>query len=110
MDNLWYVTLAEARDKLLNCENYGYGRDLSLIKKGLPVIQETVERHKSSYQFWMELYCYKLLRDEGRHWPVRVMEPRWEMEIALDWWTAYFSYSWQGAKTDRIPLKEGKDG
>jgi len=79
MDNLWYISLHECKSKLIDCENYGYGLDLRRIKKGLKVIESTVQRHKESYEFWMELYSYKLLTDQGKHWPIRVMEPRWEM-------------------------------
>ena len=40
----------------------------------------------------------KVLRNEGIHWPISQVEPRWEAEIMYDWWLAYFSYAWRGAK------------
>ena len=82
----------------MDCENYGYGLDRRKIKKYLPYNRKLMEQHRSSYYFWLDLYSYKILRDEGYHWPVRLMEPRWEMEKALLWWQCYFSYTWQGAK------------
>jgi hypothetical protein len=99
-NDLWYISKAECRNELLKCENYGYGLDIRRIKKGLKVIDTTVERHKNEYDFWLDLYVYKLLRGEGYHPPLYLIEPRWEYEQMYDWWTCYFSYSWKGAKQD----------
>lgn len=96
---LWYVSLQEIKSKLINANNYGYGLDIRKIKKGLPTKELTVQRHKEEYEFFLDLYVYKLLRDEGHHPPLWTMSPRWEQEIAYDFWTAYLSYSWQGAKS-----------
>jgi hypothetical protein len=100
MEFLRFVTLAECRQKMLDCNNYGHGLDVRRIKKGLKVIEATVERHKNSYDFWLDMFVFKTLRGEGYHWPIRTMSPRWEMEITLDWWNCFFSYSWQGAKQE----------
>ncbi len=104
IDNLWYISLAEAKDKMLKADAYGYGLDVRRIAKGLSTKEDTVQRHKNSYDFWLDLFVYKTLRGEGYHPPLYLMEPIFEMEKALDWWRAYFSYSWQGAKTDG-PIK-----
>lgn len=98
--NLWFVTLQECREKLINCENYGYGLDKRKIKKYLPTIYKTVKRHKEEYYFYLDLYTYKLLKGEGYHPPLYLVEPRWEQEIMRDWWSAFFSYRWQGAKPE----------
>ncbi len=97
-DMLKFVSLAECRKKLINADNYGYGLDMRRIAKGLPTKETTVQRHRESYDFWMDLFVYKTLRGEGYHPPLYLMEPTFEMEKALDWWQCYFSYSWQGAK------------
>jgi hypothetical protein len=104
MDDLWYISLQECRHQLENCINYGYGLDERRIKKGLKVIEKTVERHRQSMEFWQELYCYKLLTDQGYHRPIYTYEPRWEQEIMYEWWRIFFSYGWQGAKTDSKPM------
>jgi hypothetical protein len=85
---------------MLDCENYGYGLDVRRIEKGLKVIETTVQRHKESFEFWKDLYIYKLLRGEGYHSPLYLIEPRWEYEQIYDFWIVYFSYSWRGAKAD----------
>ena len=101
---LRFVSLAECRKHLIDCENYGYGLDVRRIAKGLPTKEATVQRHRESYDFWMDLFVYKTLRGEGYHPPLYLMEPTFEMEKALDWWQAYFSFLWKGAKTD-VPIK-----
>lgn len=100
MELLRFVTLAECQHQLMNCNNYGWGLDIRRKHKGLKTYEATVQRHKESYDFWMDLFVWKTLRGEGYHWPIRTMSPRWEMEIALAWWQCFFSYSWQGAKQD----------
>ena len=97
-DLLWHVTLAECREELLKEEQYGYGLIKRKIKKFLPYNRETFDRHRELYYFWLDMYSWKLLHGEGFHWPIRLIYPRWEMEIALDWWRVYFSYKYQGAK------------
>jgi hypothetical protein len=100
IDNLQYVTLSECLSELLKCDNYGWGLDVRRIAKGLKVIDATVQRHKESYDFWLDMYTVKLLKNEGIHAPLYVIEPRWEQEILYAYWIAYFSYSWRGAKAD----------
>jgi len=102
MDDLWWVSLAECRQKLFKEYNSGYGTYFR--KKGFKGWNgKTYKRHKQSYYFWFELYCYKLLTDQGYHIPIYIIEPRWEQEIMYEFWRIYFSYGWQGAKTDRKP-------
>ena len=103
MDDLWWVSLAECREHLLAEENYGHGLYERRIAKGLPTKEKTVAQHKASWEFWQELYCYKLLTDQGYHASLYVIKPRWEQDYAYAWWRTFFSYSWQGAKTDRKP-------
>jgi hypothetical protein len=107
-DLLWHITLAECRQKLIECESYGYGLDRRRIKKYQPTIYKTVQRHRESYYFWLDLYTYKLLRYEGVHPPLWTMKPEWEAEIAREWWSVYFSYQWQGAKADLSEIKGRK--
>ena len=104
MELLRFVTLAECKQKMLQCDNYGYGLDVRRIAKGLPTKEPTVQRHKESYDFWMDLFVYKTLRGEGYHPPLYLISPIWEQEKAYKWWQCYFSYSWRGAKTD-VPIK-----
>ncbi len=100
-DLLWFVSLAECFDALDAEDKYGYGMYLRRIDKGLKVNPETVERHKISYNFYLDLYIYKVLRREGIHDPIYVVRPRWEQEMMRDWWHCWFSYKWQGAKTEQ---------
>jgi len=37
--------------------------------------------------------------NEDAHPPLWTIRPRWEMEYAYDWWEAFTSYFWQGAKS-----------
>ena len=97
-DLLWFVSLNECREKLNACESYGYGLDRRKIKKNLPTVAKTVERHEQEYFFWLDLLTYKMMRWEGIHDPLWTMSPRFEQEMAYDWWTVYMSYGWQGAK------------
>lgn len=101
---LRFVTLAECRKNLIDANNYGYGLDVRRIAKGLPTKEATVQRHRESYDFWLDLFVFKTLRGEGYHPPLYLIEPTWEMEKAYIEWNAYFSYAWQGAKTD-VPIK-----
>ncbi len=103
-DMLKFVSLAECRKKLIDANNYGYGLDVRRIAKGLPTKDSTVQRHKDSYDFWLDLFVYKKLRGEGYHPPLYLISPIWEQEKAYDFWRCYFSYSYQGAKTDG-PIK-----
>lgn len=99
-DNLWFVSLAECRNELLKADAYGYGLDVRKIAQGLPVVEKTVQRHKESYFFWLDLYTTKLLTNEGVHAPLYIVEPRFEQEKLYTFWICYFSYSWRGAKAD----------
>ena len=99
-DLLWHVTWAECRKQLLQCEQYGYGLDKRKIKKFLPTIYSTVQRHKELYYFWLDMFVYKTLRNEGIHAPLYLIEPRWEQEIQYDIWRYWFSFKWQGAKAE----------
>ena len=102
-DMLRFVTLAECKKNLIDAENYGYGLDVRRIKKGLPTKEDTVQRHKESYEWWLDLFVYKTLRGGGYHPPLYLIEPRWEQDKAYEWWRCYFSYKYQGAKTDEKP-------
>jgi hypothetical protein len=110
MDNLWFVSLAEARDEMLKADAYGYGLDKRKIKEFRPYNRQTFDRHRASYYFWLDLYTYKLLRWEGIHSPIYTMEPRWEQEIAYEYWRYYFSYSWHGAKADLSEIPKVREG
>jgi hypothetical protein len=97
-DLLWHVSLAECREQLLKEENYGYGLIKRRIKKFLPYSRSEFNRHRELYFWWMDMFVYKTLRNEGIHAPIYLVEPRFEQELMYDWWKAYQSYKWQGAK------------
>lgn len=101
---LWYVSLQEIKTKLINASNYGYGLDIRKIKKGLTTKELTVQRHKEEYEFFLDLFVYKTLRGEGFHPPLYLISPIFEQEKAYDFWRCYFSYQYQGAKTN-VPIK-----
>ena len=92
------ISLAECRDKLMDADKYGYGLDRRKIKKYLPYNRELFNQHRATYYFYLDLYTWKLMRGQGFHAPISIMEPRWEQEIAYDWWIGFFSYAWRGAK------------
>ena len=97
----WYVSLQKCKEQLEKEEKYGYGMYLRKISKGLKVNPETVERHRQSYLFWQDLYFFKFFGGPEAHPPLWTMEPRWEQEIAYEWWRGYFSFLWRGAKSEQ---------
>ena len=98
-DLLWHVTWAECRQKLLTEDAYGYG--LYFRRRGFKGWNsKTYKHHKQSYFFWLDMFVYKTLRNEGIHAPLYLIEPRWEQEIQYDIWRYWFSFKWQGAKAE----------
>ncbi len=87
--NLWWVSFYECEQTLQKEEMYGHGLYKRKKDRNLPFKEEYAKMHEESYNFWLDLFTYKLM-NEDRHWPMWTIKPRWEEEKARWDWERYW--------------------